>query len=87
MFFQVLHQLMKTLVKTDLRIIKLREIIIKENESFPYQMVSGHIPGTLEEDEGKNIVAVGRYKYKDSYEKDGKRYVTIENEQLSVQIN
>ena len=36
------------------------EVIIKENESFPYQMVNGHIPGTLEEDEGKNIVAVGR---------------------------
>ena len=60
------------------------EVIIKENESFPYQMVNGHIPGTLEEDEGKNIVAVGRYKYKDSYEKDGKRYVTIENEPYEV---
>jgi hypothetical protein len=36
LFFQVLHQLMKTLAKNDLRIIKLREIIIKESKDILY---------------------------------------------------
>jgi len=34
LFFQVLHQLMKTLAKNDFRIIKLREIITEENRSI-----------------------------------------------------
>jgi TniQ len=33
LFFQVLHQLMKTLAKNDLRIIKLRKIIIEESKA------------------------------------------------------
>ena len=34
MFFQVLHQMMKTLAKNDLRILKLRKIIIKESSEI-----------------------------------------------------
>lgn len=34
LFFQVLHQLMKTLAKNDRRVIKLRKTIIKESESI-----------------------------------------------------
>lgn len=60
------------------------EVIVKGNEAFPYQMISGHIPGTVESDKGKRLIAVGRYKYKDAYESGGVMYVTIENEEYEV---
>lgn len=60
------------------------EVILKVNEDLPYEMVSGRLPGSEPEDYGKNLIAVGRYKYKDAYELDGKKYVTIENEEYEI---
>lgn len=60
------------------------EVIIKYNEDIPYQMISGRLPGSEKSDNGKRLIAVGKYKYKDAYEKNGKKYVTIENEEYEV---
>lgn len=60
------------------------EVIIKSNEDFPYKMISGRLPGTDMSDKGKKLIAVGKYKYKDAYENNGKMYVTIENEEYEV---
>ena len=54
------------------------EVILKSNEELPYKMVSGRLPGSEPWDSGKRLIAVGRYKYKDAYEMDGKKYVTLE---------
>lgn len=60
------------------------EVILKSNEELPYKMVSGRLPGSEPGDSGKRLIAVGRYKYKDAYEMDGKKYVTLENEEYEI---
>ena len=60
------------------------EVILKSNEELPYKMVSGRLPGSEPWDSGKRLIAVGRYKYKDAYEMDGKKYVTLENEEYEI---
>lgn len=60
------------------------EVILKANEEFPYQLVSGRLPGSEADDYGKRLIALGRNKYKNAYEVDGKKYVTIENEEYEV---
>lgn len=60
------------------------EVILKSNEELPYKMVSGRLPGSEPGDSGKRLIAVGRYKYKDAYEMDGKMYVTLENEEYEI---
>ena len=47
-------------------------------------MINGHIPGTVENDFRKNSVALGRDKYKYSYERDGKHYVTLDHQEYEV---
>ena len=59
-------------------------MILKANEEFPYQLVSGRLPGSEADDYGKRLIALGRNKYKNAYEVDGKKYVTIENEEYEV---
>ena len=34
------------------------EIILADNENIPYELVSGRLPGTQEDDEGKRLVAL-----------------------------
>ena len=58
------------------------EVILKSNEELPYKMVSGRLPGSEPGDSGKRLIAVGRYKYKDAM--DGKKYVTLENEEYEI---
>ena len=60
------------------------EIILAVNEALPYEMESGRIPGTSEEDYGKRLVALGRAQYRYAYEENGKHYVTFENETYEV---
>ena len=48
------------------------EIILADNENIPYELVSGRLPGTQEDDEGKRLVALGRAQYEYAYEMDGK---------------
>lgn len=59
------------------------EIIIKGNEEFPYIMESGHLPGTGE-DSGRLVAALGRERYKYTYEKNQSRYITICDEEYEV---
>lgn len=59
------------------------EIIIKGNEEFPYIMESGRLPGT-DEDSGKLVAALGRERYKYTYEKNNSRYITICDEEYEV---
>lgn len=60
------------------------EVLLAINEELPYPLVQGHIPGTDSEDIGKNVVALGRDKYKYAYEKDGNKYVTLDGEDYQV---
>ena len=60
------------------------EVILSINEELPYPMINGHIPGTVENDFRKNSVALGRDKYKYSYERDGKHYVTLDHQEYEV---
>ncbi len=60
------------------------EVIIKANEDLPYPMVEGRLPGSEPEDEGKNVVAIGRGKLKYATEEAGKRYITIESDKYEV---
>lgn len=60
------------------------EIILADNENIPYELVSGRLPGTQEDDEGKRLVALGRAQYEYAYEMDGKYYATFENESYEV---
>ena len=62
----------------------IAEVILKINEELPYKLISGHIPGTEQSDYGKNVVALGRSKYKYAYERDGKKYVTLCFEEYEV---
>lgn len=59
------------------------EIIIKGNEEFPYIMESGRLPGTGE-DSGRLVAALGRERYKYTYEKNQSRYITICDEEYEV---
>ena len=60
------------------------EIILADNENIPYELVSGRLPGTQKDDEGKRLVALGRAQYEYAYEMDGKYYATFENESYEV---
>ena len=60
------------------------EIILKQNEQMPYQLLEGRLPGSAPEDTGKKLVALGRDKYRYAYERDGKKYVTLENDTYEV---
>jgi len=60
------------------------EMLLAVNEELPYKMLSGHIPGTEASDAGKNVVALGRDKYKFTYERDGKRYIHFCMEEYEV---
>lgn len=60
------------------------ELILSCNEPLKYVMVSGHIPGTEAGDYGRNVVALGRDKYKYAYEREGKKYVTLCLEEYEV---
>lgn len=60
------------------------EVLLAINEELPYPMISGHVPGMAEADAGKNVVALGRDKYKYAYERDGKRYVTLDQDEYEV---
>ncbi len=60
------------------------ELILSCNEPLQYVMESGHIPGTEAADYGRNVVALGRDKYKYAYERDGKKYVTLCLEEYEV---
>lgn len=60
------------------------EIIISMNEADTYEMVSGRLPGTVPEDNGKQVVALGRGQYEYAYEDNGKCYATFENERYEV---
>lgn len=62
----------------------ISEVILKANEDFLYSMLSGRLPGSLPEDAGKRLVALGRDKYKYAWEQDGKKYVTFEGEVYEV---
>lgn len=63
---------------------KKPEIILASNENIPYELVSGRLPGTQKDDEGKRLVALGRTQYEYTYEIDGKYYATFENESYEV---
>lgn len=63
---------------------KKPEIILASNENIPYELVSGRMPGTWKDDEGKRLVALGRAQYEYAYELDGKYYATFENESYEV---
>ncbi len=60
------------------------EMLLDIHEELPYQMISGHIPGTKDSDYGRNVVALGRDKYRFAYERDGKKYVTLCFEEYEV---
>ena len=75
------------------------EVILKSNEELPYKIIPGEV-GNFRNDVfleraivGERLrlamglpcrIAVGRYKYKDAYEMDGKKYVTLENEEYEI---
>lgn len=59
------------------------DIILAANEPLPYQLIEGHIPD-IKQDGGKNCVALGRDKYKYAYDRDGRKYITIEREEYEV---
>lgn len=60
------------------------EMLLKVSEELPYKLISGHIPGTKESDYKKNVVAVGRNKYKSAVDKNGKKYITFCMEEYEV---
>ena len=60
------------------------EMLLAINEELPYPIIWGHIPGTVETDFGRNVVALGRDKYKYAYERNGKRYVTLDQSEYEV---
>lgn len=60
------------------------EVIIKQNEDIPYEMVWGRLPGSEPEDYGRQVVAIGRYQYQYAYQENGRYYITIENEKYEV---
>ena len=60
------------------------ELLLKISEELPYKVISGHIPGTKEEDAGKRVVAVGRKKYRNAIDKNGKKYLTYCMEEYEV---
>lgn len=60
------------------------EVLLVVNEELPYPLVEGHIPGAYDEDYGRNVVALGRDKYNNAYEKNGKKYVTLAQEEYEV---
>lgn len=60
------------------------EMILAINEDLPYPLVEGHIPGTVPEDSGKNVVAIGRDKCDYIYEKSGGKFILINQEEYEV---
>lgn len=62
----------------------ITEVILIQNEDIPYDIVSGRLPGSDSNDKGKKLVAVGRDKYNKAVEKNGKKYLTIENEEYEI---
>ncbi len=60
------------------------EVILKQNEDMPYKLLEGRLPGSEPEDAGKQVVALGRDKYRFAYEENGKKYITIESETYEV---
>ena len=60
------------------------ELLLKISEELPYKVISGHIPGTQEEDLGKRVVAVGRKQYRNAVDKNGKKYLTYCMEEYEV---
>lgn len=60
------------------------EVLLAVNEELPYPVIEGHIPGTDENDYGRNVVALGRDKYRYAYDRNGKKYVTIDQEEYEV---
>lgn len=59
------------------------EVLLAVNESTPYPMIRGHIPDK-ETDNGRNCVALGRDKYRYVYNRDGKDYITLGQEEYEV---
>ena len=64
--------------------LHIADLIIALNEELPYKLIEGHIPGTDPDDKGKNLVAIGRDKCKYTYEENGKKYITLDNEKYEV---
>lgn len=60
------------------------EVILKTNEEHPYPIISGRLPGSEPDDQGKRLVVLGRDKLQYTYEKDGIRYITLESESYEV---
>ncbi len=60
------------------------EVILMQNEATTYELVSGRLPGSIKDDYGKNVVALGRYQYQYAYQENGKAYVTFDNEKYEV---
>lgn len=60
------------------------EVILSINEATPYKMISGHIPGESPDDTGKRCVALGRNKVGYAKERDGIKYLTINQEEYEV---
>lgn len=59
------------------------EVLLAVNELTPYPMIRGHIPDK-ETDNGRNCVALGRDKYRYVYNRDGKDYITLGQEEYEV---
>jgi hypothetical protein len=60
------------------------EVLLAVNEAMPYPLLEGHIPGTEKSDYGKATVALGRDKYRYAYERDGEKYITVNQEEYRV---
>lgn len=59
------------------------EIIIKDNEELRYYISQGELPNR-DKYEYPRQIALGYNRLKNSYERDGKRYITINNEEYLV---
>lgn len=62
----------------------LVEVILSSNEELKYQIRSGRIPGSSQEDAGKKLVAVGKDRLNYTYMKDGIRYIDVCGESYEV---
>ena len=60
------------------------EVILKSNEELPYTTPRARPPGSQPADSCKSLTAFGRYKYNYAYDMDGKKYVTLENEEYEI---